>query len=88
MRRLGWTEIQATAWERMGRVDYVDATVEINSATGLVWIEADIVGANAPWWYAFFADVPRVKRVAGWCCRRTRLCGRGACDWRRWATRR
>lgn len=59
-RRLGRTEIHATAWERLGRLDYVDATVEVNSTAGLVWIEADVSGANVPWWYAFFADVPGV----------------------------
>ncbi len=60
MRRLGWTEIEVSAWERMGRLDYLDAMVEMNPATGLVWVEVDIAGANAPWWYAFFADVPGV----------------------------
>ncbi len=61
MRRLGWAQIQLNAWERLGRVAYIDLGVDVESATGTAWLDADISGINVAWWYGFFANVPGLK---------------------------
>ncbi|MCD6360637.1 MAG: hypothetical protein J7M38_07175, partial [Armatimonadetes bacterium] len=60
MRRLGWVQIKAEAWERLGHVDYLQADIEGNAEAGVWWIGADVSGADIAWWYNFYYPVPGV----------------------------